>query len=329
MDRTKRFFKAVIIVSFMATLLASPSCSRAEETKQANAEPAPAVNVLPKPDDEKELEYTVCADTLYLRAQPSSAAKILAVLNTSTIVRSYRNDCESDENAVYWQKVKVDGIEGWAVGKYLIPTYIYDAYREADRLGKAGDTSGMIAAIKAANRTFSKDGSSWGDIRHSPDGRKMFEYKPQDIRFSDYSPAVDFCWLGIFYFETGKGLVQRWDLEMDGVWSPDSRYYICTEYVRLGAAPLYLLDTSTDEEKLLGYVKGNIEYLKGYFIWLDFKPTDQYGEPRLAAYELATGNTIFLLKADPATLKKAEHPELEVKLVPADPIPPKLILPPL
>jgi len=278
------------------------------------------------------LEYAVYVDDLELRAEPSLEAKVLTVLPAGAVVK--RNSPlaggeEVDEklppgsrgskevDGIYWEKVRAGDIYGWVVYKYIMPRPLYEAYREADRLGKAGDAAGMLAAIEAAAP------ATYGFAVPSPDGRKVVVDASTEYEYNPYFGA-DYS----LYFESGKGLVFfGGDLTIEGLWSPDSRYYAFVEPWRyLDGGFFSLFDAETHERKGLGDTNRAApkEYLNGYFVWLNFQyvSSDENEIPELAAYELASGATAVLLKADAASLRKNEYGREEVKLVPAGPLPP-------
>jgi len=203
------------------------------------------------------------------------------------------------------------------VYEYIMPRPLYEAYREADRLGKAGDAAGMAAAIEAATA------AQEGDAVPSPDGRKVAVAVPV---YDDCNPY--YGWLPFLYFETGKGLVRCTGRTRTlGLWSPDSRYFALakrwetrTDVVKT----VYMFDTLTLDQKFLGYTNdaAPMEYLNGYFIWLFFGDEG----PELVAYEPATGETTVLLRCGEVTTRWDVDGfcQDEFKLVPAGPLPPAL-----
>jgi hypothetical protein len=294
--------KKAILITITTMLLAAalaPAAPLAAETSEL-------------PPGQEELEYAVYVDALNLRAEPGMDAKIITVLKAGDVVAHDRFRVEHAEaDGVYWIKVRAAGGEGWLDYEYITPRYIYDAYREASRLGKAGDTAGMVTAIKAAAAGL---GQGTDDVVPSADGRKVIVGTLADVTYNPY-----FGDIGTLYFETGKGLVYSgFDLEAEGVWSADSRYFAYVESYYDDSAGFFLFDTVTGVGKRLGstYDAASIEGVDGYFIWLDFKLTGDYVEPWLAAYELATGETVVLLQADVTTLRDGAHGGHEVKLVP-------------
>jgi hypothetical protein len=276
------------------------------------------------------LEYTVYVDALNLRAEPSLKADVLAVLPAGAVVKtnSYHPTGEVEENlpiylprseivgGIYWTKVRAGDIYGWVAEEYIMPRPLYDAYREADRLGKAGDAAGMLAAIKAA------EPATYGTAVPSPDGRKVVVSAITDYEYNPFFGA-DYS----LYFETGKGLgLFGRQLTTEGLWTPDSRYYASVKpwgYIEGGF--FLLFDAETYEQKGLGDTNdaAPMEYLKGYFVWLTFQYVSSYENeiPELTAYELASGETTVLLKADAASLREGEYGREELQLVPAGPLP--------
>jgi hypothetical protein len=276
------------------------------------------------------LEYTVYVDALNLRVEPSLKADVLAVLPAGAVVKTnpYQPTGEVDENlpiylprsenvdGIYWTKVRAGDIYGWVAEEYIMPRPLYDAYREADRLGKAGDAAGMLAAIEAAGP------ATYGFAVPSPDGRKVVVSAITDYEYNPFFGAGY-----SLYFETGKGLgLFGRQLTTEGLWTPDSRYYASVKpwgYIEGGF--FLLFDAETYEQKGLGDTNdaAPMEYLKGYFVWLTFQYVSSYENeiPELTAYELASGKTTVLLKADAASLREGEYGREELQLVPAGPLP--------
>jgi hypothetical protein len=272
------------------------------------------------------LEYAVYVDALNLCAEPSLEAKVLAVLPAGAVVK--RNSPlplreEVDErllagskevDGIYWEKVRAGDIYGWVVYEYIMPRPLYEAYREADRLGKAGDAAGMVAAIEAAAP------ATHGFAVPSPDGRKVVVDASTEYEYNPYF-GPDYS----LYFESGKGLAHLFGgrLTTHGLWSPDSRYFAFRDARGYAEAKfVFLFDTVTHQYDGLGYTNdaAPMEYSNGHFIWLCFGAEG----PELAAYELASGETTLLLKADAASSRKNEYGREEWKLVPAGPLPPAL-----
>ena len=253
---------------------------------------------------------------LNLRAEPVADAKILAVLKAGAVVTYDPFSVGRTRiNGVNWVKVRAEDADGWIEGEYIMPRYIYAAYREAIRLGKAGDAAGMITAIRTTADGLGQDAD---DVVPSPDGRKVVVDTPGDVMYNPY-----FGDIGTLYFEAGKGLARfGFDLEAEGVWSPDSRYFAHTRWAGYGWPSFFLFDTVTNVEEWLGGTcnAATIEYVDGYFVWLN----SRNNEPELAAYELATGETTVLLKGDDTTLRRNSQGIEELKLVPAGPCPPPL-----
>ena len=279
-------------------------------------------------------EQVVCPPTLELRAEPAPDAKVVAVVTSGETVavdQAWGTGDGADEGphwyGRYWAPVRAGGSFGWADIDYMVPPVLYDAYREADRLGKAGDAAGMVAAARAAWPTSVKT------MNISPDGRKLVVWAlgPEDSYIS--CPV---------YFEAGKGLAQVGAPSVVGFWSRDSRYFASVDlsFYTQDIGDFYLFDTTPPGYVHLGETWKHdftdaAEYVAGYVVWLNFRyVSGPWGpdEPELAAYEVATGKTTVLLTADDATLRptrdeRTEYDPGEVKLVPAGP-PPGALPPP-
>jgi hypothetical protein len=268
-------------------------------------------------------EKVVCPPTLELRAEPAPDAKVVAVVTSGETVavdQGWGTGDGADDGphwyGRYWAPARAGGSFGWADIDYMVPPVLYDAYREADRLGKAGDAAGMVAAARAAWPTSVKT------MNISPDGRKLVVWAlgPEDSYIS--CPV---------YFEAGKGLAQKGAPDNEGIWSPDSRYFAFVDrsFYTADIGDFYLFDTTKPGYAHLGATWKHdftdaAEYVDGYVVWLNFRYVPgPWGpdEPELAAYEVATGKTTVLLRADDTTLRRTQDETEEVKLLPAGPRP--------
>jgi hypothetical protein len=291
-----------------------------------------------------------------MRAEPSSEAEVVTVLGRGDEVADLGEEVK-EVGDFWWRHVRAGDNEGWVNDSYALPGGFYDAFREADELGKAGKADAMVTAAWEGGEKIGIWGRRDASNRVSPDGKKV-------VLIGAWSTDGDMDWgwgypwggrvyspFPVLFFVSGKGLVdyfRSYD-DIEGEWSPDSRYYVYTarpvaEYV--SGAALWYFDSETGERVSVGATKilhpsgGGVEYelTDGYLIWTGVEAVEEPGPPllekdsttpALAACELATGRKMKLLEADLDTLGGEEECETgcfgiryyPVKMVTADPCP--------
>jgi hypothetical protein len=308
-------------------------------------------------------KYLVAVEKLNLRAAPSTAADVVAVLPCRTELANLSSRLDDNEEGErggdsersgVWRQVRVGDKEGWVADEYIIPIWVYDFYRRGDDLARAGDAAGMVAALKEGKRReisfrfpsppFEPPTNDEIDdnVLASPDQRRVFlNIQVGPARVEEYAYDDLLLPSGLYgaglAFEAGRGLADCGH-EYAGAWAPDSRHFACRGPDNgIACYQFSLLDAETGGEKPLGAIfalKGqdDIEFLNGYIIWFDNEEVEFKGEPLeapiLVAYNVGTGEKIRLLKYDAATIRETKESlyavYFDVVLVPADSPPPAL-----
>lgn len=271
-------------------------------------------------------EYVVWVDALNLREGPSTEATVLAVLREGTRL-AYIQAAEEPYEELEWRRVAAGDVEGWVADRYVLRADIYEAFKEADERGKAGDAAGMLAAAVAANRTLGTE-PEYDDYYYSvsPDGQKVIvevgdgrPYGPQEV----------------LYFASGQGLVDHLMMgdHIPGAWDATSRYYAYAG-VPVGGYPspedIALYDAASNDVEYLGccrpssdfdleewnpnYSPHAYEFVDGYLIWLSANEFDDVPEhyryfkiTALYIYDLKTKKKKHVLRGDITTI--ADEPE--------------------
>jgi len=339
---SKRFSRALPAVT--AAALAASLLAAAVHAAQTSAEPGD--------------EYVVYVDAVNLRAEPDAGAEVMRVLTSGERLRGLGEavfDAKADAMAEpeVWRPVRAGDDAGWVPDRYILSASLYEAFREADRLGKAGDAAGMLLAVKNSIRAFPPrrrdEGKTplnaermWADVDASPDGSKVVVALWGDggIGPGDYPDAGRIgSGFAVLLFAQGRGLVEyyRSFKVIDGKWSPDSRYYLyAAAFITEGPSDdaLLVLDTATWRRKELGLLATSAEFdfFGGYILWPAkeevLKPRPPLKEPSfegvLNAYELATGKTVRLLEPDLTTVEEGaveRYGQWGIKYYPADLLP--------
>jgi hypothetical protein len=297
--------------------------------------------------------YVVWGSDVGLRANPGAAARTLTTLPAGTTVADTGYEVLTLEDG-FWRLVRAAETVGWVPDRDILLADYYEAFRKADELGKAGDAEGMVAAIEEGNKKM-VDIEGLAEYERpyagvSPDGLKVMvdtQGEGPGLWRGGYpgDGRAGSPWPG-FFFVSGRGLVEYFRSydSISAMWSPDSRYLLYSELPVVefpDRARLTLLDTETWTRVTVGYndlTQGWREFGfgAGYVLWIDEEPVEEPGPPPLEkrsftpllmAYEIETGETLRLLKADMATLRTAPVFEgygpwlYEIKMVPADPCP--------
>lgn len=295
----------------------------------------------------QQVEYVVYVDEAPLRAQPSDDAAILKILKRDARVKN-RSEVVTEVEGRYWRRVEVAGKCGWVPDEYVLPDYFYDPFEKADKLGRAGDGDGMVAAAIEGNKKVGYVEQDEDYCYHvSPDGEKVFvnlEYgEPRLWSFGYPDIHLAFQPVPVIYLVNGRGLARYFfcDVFIPGEWTADSRYFVYAEPDRIE-----LIDTEEWSRKRLGprnYVgnrSGDFpspEISGDYVIWLSWEeptkplpsPFDEgLSVPVLLAYDLGTGDVTRILGADLTTLNDEIHSEdsgycyYEIKMAEAGLCPP-------
>lgn len=193
--------------------------TRGDLAVTGRGESGAAADAKPSPD-----EYVVYVEKLNLRGKAGTEGDVVALLTRGDPVTYVKGDVWIAETAGSpsdpWFNVETNGGKGWVAGRCVVSRELYEDYRRADELGRAGKADEMLEEL--ANVTIAREvpGSPpESNVHVSPDHRK----------------AV--CWAGFsegegdevvvcphLYFEAGKGLADAfYDLTPES-WSDDSRY---------------------------------------------------------------------------------------------------------
>jgi hypothetical protein len=304
-------------------------------------------------------EYVFWVETSYLMEHPSGGAEIVAKLKRGDKLIDL-GEAPVESGGFWWRHVRAGGNEGWVNDWLALPRAYYDAFREADELGKAGDAEAMVASvIETAVSVGIGEMESYEPFYDvSPDGKRVI------IKGCLVSEEADY-WGGryedmgrvsspspVLVFASGKGLIdyfRSYD-EISGKWSADSRYcaYSARPVVTHFATGYFgLIDTDRGKRVGVGRMVpvprseevgfGDFEFADGYLVWVDEEPVDEsaspllYGDsstPVLYARELVTGRKLKLLEADLSTIggedtrtNWARSPCYPVKMNIVDPCP--------
>jgi hypothetical protein len=306
-------------------------------------------------------KYLVYVEETNLRAGPEADSPVLAVLAAGTVVanRSSRlyDVGRGRLDYSFRRQVCVGDKVGWLADRDVIPARIFEVYSDAHELGKNGDGTAMVAALKSLydraeelrpNPETPPDNLPYS-VNPSPDNRKVFVATNVGRDLVDeygegfIAPMWDID--ATLYFVAGRGLVEyRASTECEswagGYWAPDSRYYADERGVidlYLGLFRFVLRDTDTGEERKLGLIsymegQGSVEFSNGWLLWLDEQSVaGAVGlVPALVAYNLAGGERIRILKGDVETVPKEPASDAvyyslyDVILVPDEPCPASL-----
>ncbi|MGD8717272.1 MAG: SH3 domain-containing protein [Candidatus Zixiibacteriota bacterium] len=275
-------------------------------------------------------EYVVWVDALNLREGPSTKATVLAVLREGTRL-AWIQAAEEPYEEFEWRRVKAGDAEGWVADRYVLRADIYDAFKEADERGKAGDAAAMSAAAVAANRTLGID-PEYEDYYYSvsPDGEKLIVEVADGL---PYGPQE------VLYFANGRGLVDHLKMgdHIPGRWDATSRYYAYAGVPvggwRSDTCPgqVALYDTTSNEVEYLGwclssedfdakdyqpnYWPHSYEFAGGYLIWYTVdefkdvpKPYRYFRIPALYVYDLKTKTIKHVLRGDITTIADEAEP---------------------
>jgi hypothetical protein len=279
-------------------------------------------------------EYVVWVEALYLREHPSGGAEIVATLARGDELFDL-GEAPVESGGFWWRHVRAGESEGWVNDWRILPRPYYDAFREADELGKAGDAEAMVAAvIETAVSVGIGEMEAYEPFYDvSPDGKNIVMWG-----FWATGGELDY-WGGgypdggrvdspfpVLVFASGKGLIDyfRSYEEMLGKWSPDSRYYaysarpVVTHFttgwfglIDMDSGKRVIVGGMVPAPRSEGVVFGDFEFADGYLLWVDEEPVEDsaspllYGDsstPVLYARELATGRELKLLEADLSTL---------------------------
>ncbi len=285
----------------------------------------PATGEPPKSD-----EYIVRVEALNMRAEPELAGEVITILSEGDELMDLGEPPEYVDET-WWRHVRFGEEEGWIADWYALPRPYYDAFREADELGKAGKILEMLDAIKTGARKIGAGGGRWGEnYLISPDGKKIVvwgyaQMDEPDLWGGKYpGEGRNLSHFPVLLFASGQGLVDyfRSGESISGKWSPDSHYFAYTAFVLTEynlSASLWILDSSAGERVDIGGTPSSrfteyqyeYEFAGDYLVWLDEERVEEPGPPPLErhsfkpvlyAYELASGRKSEVLKADLNTL---------------------------
>ena len=280
---------------------------------------------------EEPAEYVVWADKLDLRKEPTAGAPILATVREGTHLECLQAATGAGEERT-WRRVTAGPAEGWVADRYLLRSDIYDAFKDADERGEAGDAPGMLAAIVEGNRRLGID-REYEDYYYSvsPDGEKVIV-------------EVEKRWGGrpepemVLYFANRRGLVDHLTvgIHIPGAWDASSRFYayagIPVDGWRSDTCPgqVALYDAAVNKIEYLGWclTTGDLkleewhpnyephayEFAGGYLIWYtvdefeDVPKRYRYFQiPALYVYDLKTKEVRHVLRGDVTTIE--DEPE--------------------
>ena len=312
------YFLSVIILGFFIAGCGS-------ETKPVTNAPVtetPASTGLVNDQNPGE-EYIVWVDKLNLRAAPNSGSESLQTLGKGDTLLIDRSEQSVDANGYTWFKFldMKSRKSGWVADKFILPQQIYDQFRKADELGKAGKNTEMMTEIKRIDGEIYKETT----IVISPDGRKVViqVLLPNDI----IGPILYFCAnIGL------KDILgyHQW-LNKNERWTADSRFIF--DLVPISSMnTLFCYDTKTQQITYFDSVSGKEYNLVDdlTLLWLKMENSTDIGEfhnvflPALMMSNLETGKSSRILKADVSTLRKNQNTTIsvpEVKMVPDETAP--------
>jgi hypothetical protein len=262
-------------------------------------------------------EFMVYVPQLNMRANPNNQAKVLKVLKRGTMVRAVSAEVtdalEGHDAYEFWREVAVDGTIGWVADDYIISKDLYEAFREADERGRAGDAEGMRRgldkAIKNYRPPFQDGGANMLDIQREDSARRGIWHQyvsPDGTKIVVVGEWAYLDWGGgypnhgrigtgvpVLCFENGKGLVDHFQSmeEMTGTWSPDSRFFAYAEdpVTEFGyQATLMLIDMSSWNRVEIGRLthapaahRYEFGFAGGYLLWVDEEAVKEPGPPPL------------------------------------------------
>jgi hypothetical protein len=289
-------------------------------------------------------EYVVYVPELDLRVNPKVEEGVLKVLKRGTQVRDVYGEVidviESRDEYDFWREVEVDGTVGWVADDGIISVNMYEAFREADERGRAGDGEGMLRGLDKAVTSYRPAiEKGWADEEGlriedldteevwrqyvSPDGSKAVVVGEWAyVEWGGGYPYYGRIGTGVpvLCFENGRGLARHFRSmeEIIGKWSPDSRYFAYPKaivVVAICSMPFALLDTLSWEETIIGDIVTKwsffrYEFADGWVMWIADEMVlnrpphlekESYGFV-LWAYNLSGGEKTRILEVDTSTI---------------------------
>jgi len=312
---------AILNVAVAFVILNSCS-SEPKPVPQETAEQTPAPQTYIDDSDIAD-RYIVWVDKLNLRVTPSAGSDSLQTLLKGDMLVIDRSEQTHEASGSTWIKFMdiKNKKSGWVAQKFLLPQQIYDQFRKADELGKAGKNADMMAELVRIGKTINTDST----IVPSPDGKKAViqVLVPNDI----VGPILYFC--------ANAGLkdvlgYHQWFNKSER-WTADSRFIL--DLVPISSMnTLFCYDTKTQKVTHFNSVSGSEYALVDdlTILWLKMENPTDIGEfhsvflPALMLGNLESGKSSSILKADVSTLRKNQNANKsvpEVKLIPDEAAP--------